>query len=274
MKTLTEKFLKSVGIDVNYINKIEALPEEEEKTFDIAEGTQKFKDKQKQLLEADPETIEKYSKAADGKILEQVDRKLKQIFDLTSDDLIDKKIDEKFKLAKEKMAIQYQKSGDSLQNENIELTKKIQEYEEIVIPKVKSEVENEKKSFKINNELTKLLAGQELTTGQRAAFVVVEKKAEEKGYIFDFNEKDEFDAFTKDGKLKIKNADGTGFLTPKDIVVSLLDEEKMIKKSNGGEPAGATVIQKANPTTDAITTPAMQKAEENLRRLEEEKKKK
>ena len=270
MNEILKKYLKAIGVDTKVIDKLEKLTEEEQKTFEVTEIVTEFKDKQKSLYENDAELIDKFKKSESGKILEQVDRRLKQTFGLTKEEIEGKTIEEKYQAAKAKLEEQYKKTDNALQEENINLTKKIKEIEEIEIPKIKGEVENSIKNYKIENALSKKIASKELRTKPEFALMAVKGKLGEK-YIFDINENNELDVLTKEGKLKVKNADGTGILSADELITGVLVEGDFLKQSNADETPKTPVVIPA--ATKDVPTESEKKAAEHLKFLKENTKK-
>ena len=275
MNDFLKKLLKSLGVTDAQIATLEAYDTMSDE--DKAKHPQKtFVDSVQEhvtgLLENDQAFTSRFAKAAEGKILEQVDRRLKQNFGLTADQIKEKSIEEKMTLAKTTLETQYKKTGDTLQDENATLTAKIKTLEEVEIPAIKSQVDTEKENLHIDVALNAMLADPDLRLKVSPGVIMPGLKGFLGGkYKSAVNDKRELEIVDKATGLKVKNEDGTGFLSAKDVIKSYLTDNKAIEQSNA-DPEKKVVVKVTGTEEPApvkkSTMPGMSEAEKNLAALE------
>lgn len=247
-----EKFLKSIGVDAKTISELAKAVKDSKDDLDITSYVDDFKTTQKKLLENDPDLVKGIAAKEKGKILDMVTRDVKKAFNLDSALIKDKDIDEVIAIAKAESVKSLSKDIQTVQQENTELTAKIKEYEDVKFPALKTEVENEKKEFKILTALQKKIPVKDL----RNPLDFVEEQLVsklKKQYDLDLDDKGEPIIFSKGSKLQVKSADGTKLLTLDDAMMDILKQGQFIKESNAedGDASGKKKeIQPAKVTTD------------------------
>lgn len=274
-----EKLLKQIGLPADKIKEVIAADKEEKSDFDIAPIVDAFKENQRALFENDGDLAEKFYARERGKQLDIVTNQIKKAFGLTSDLIKDKKIAEVIELAKAESTKGLSKEMQQLQEEALAAANKVKEYEETLIPQIKSEVAKEKKQFLINNKMRSLIPGADKL---RVPAETVDKIVNAdilSQYDLDMDEKGNITLFEKGKTIHAKSADGTKLLTITDAMNTVLTANKFIKESNaddngaeggkGGE-AGKTKIY----TKEEIAKMPLgqQKAIEHSQRLAEEAK--
>jgi len=270
MDEIFKSILKSLGASEETITKIEtALKETDEakkKAFNSKEIVDGLIAHQKRLLENDSDFISKFQSAEKGKFMEQLDRRLKQSFGITNEDLKDKTIEDKITFAKSSFEKNYSASATELQNENIKLKNELKNIQEIEIPKIKGETESFKKSLKIDSAITKIVGENKLRVSADAIIPAL-KSVLENMYHVDMNETGDLQILTKIDKLGIKNPDGTALLSAKDIIVSKLKEFKAIEESNADDDPNKkkkTVVVSVEKKDDDIHAVGLSAAEKHL----------
>lgn len=227
---------------------------------------------QRKILENDPDLADKYTSAERGKQLDIITRDLKRTFGLTSEEIKDKSVKEIIEFAKTKASNTGDKTTETLQKEIIDLTNKLKDYEENVIPQTKAEVDSFKKKITIDNELSKVINSKKLRVPFDAAYPSIISYLSE-NFDLDVNDKKELALFVKGTKLHPTKEDKSGLIGINDILENKLREWKFIEESNAdktggngsgqGMKAGDTVIIE-NKEKAAVHYPGLEKAKENL----------
>lgn len=244
------KFLLSLGFVQADAERLAAnTAEDGTSSIDAAAAetiAQSFKDKQKQIYENDPELIGKIQSAEKGKQLDIITRKLKSTFGLPPELIKDKSVEEIIALAKTEATKGYDKTTQDMQSEIFAANAKLKEYEENIIPTIKSEVDKHKKTFTMQQKLTKMLAEQKLRVPMDVAFPAVENFLNSQ-FDLDIDDKGEVQIFTKGTKLSPQKADKTGLLSINDIVSEQLNKYQLVEKSNGTPAATTTNVDPIKP---------------------------
>lgn len=195
---------------------------------------------QRTLLQNDNEFINPIRTKTKGEVHDLYSRAFKK-FGLKPEELVDdkgeaKKPEEIVKILADKGNEGKDKTLLDLQNENMALKTKVQNYEDVEIPKIKSEVETEKKKFVIREKfIKKLSAVGELRNPIEVVEAALGIDFGKKGYIIEEDDKGELIFKGKDG-LGIKNAQGTALLTADEIITDSLKTNKFIAESNPPDP--------------------------------------
>lgn len=233
--------LIKIGVSSENAQKIAAnTADDSTETFDIEALSAEFKSNQINLLKNDPEIVEDLQKKERAKQLDIFERKIKQTFNLTSEEVKDKKFEEIIALAKTKATVGNDKTTEELQTQIQQLTIENKRLLEEELPKVKGEVENHKKRFDIENKLAALIPSGDDKI--RIPFDTAKKLIKmdvEEAYDLDLNEKGELLFKVKGTDLMAQNADKTKFLTAGEIINDRLEYHKALVKSNAGNGGGA-----------------------------------
>lgn len=223
-----------------------------------------YKAKQAALFKNDASVVEEIRNAEKAKNLEQFERKMKQTFGLTAEEVKDKKWDEIVALAKTKSGEGNDKTSQELQTKIIELTAENKRLNDDEIPKIKGEATQYKKKFDIEQKFLSLIPKGDDKI--RFPFETVKTLLQgdlNSAYDVDLDDKNEFVIKQKGVDLLAKNADGTKFLTMTDFVNSRLEHHGALVKSNAG--AGGAGAGKADVIIETdknkVLTPAMKKAQ-------------
>lgn len=244
---------------------------------EVTNFTSEFKGIQKDLLKNDSEFVSGIQSAEKAKNFDQFERKMKQTFGLSTEDIKDKKFDEIIVIAKEKIGAGSDKTTTDLQRELLDLQNKYKNLEEVEIPKIKGEVTLEKKKLQIFEKFkseipTKNEKGEDIL---RFPFDTVHKLVKgdiEEAYDVDFDDKGEWVLKQKGTDLLAKSSDGTKFLTMKEAIDTRLEHHKALVKSNAGVSA-ATVTGKSATIIEGAEVKEKSKgqllAEKNLEILQQ-----
>lgn len=232
--------LIKIGVTKENAEKIAATtPDDSTETFDIDALVTEFKSNQLNLLKNDPELVNEIQNKEKAKQLDMFERKIKQTFNLTSEEIKDKKFDEIISLAKSKANVGMDKTTEELQAQIQQLTIENKRLTEEEIPKVRGEVDLHKKKFDIENKLSSLIPSGEDKI--RLPFDTVKKLVKmdiDEAYDVDLNDKGELVFKVKGSDLMAQNADKTKFLTADEIIMGRLEHHKALVKSNAGAGAG------------------------------------
>lgn len=234
---------------------------------------------QKTLLVNDNEFISSIKGKGKGEVHDLYARAFKK-HGLKPEELVDdkgepKKPEEIVKLITDKANEGKDKTLQDLQAENIALKAENVKLKDEDIPKIKSEVETEKKKFIIKEKLIKkLTAAGELRNPIEVVEAALGIEFGKNGYTIEEDDKGEL-VFKKDG-LGIKNAAGTAILTADEIITDSLKKNKFIAESNPGDPNKKIVPdpkpgdKKDDPDPSKTTfAPGLGKAEAHLAKMKE-----
>lgn len=236
---------------------------------DIDSTLTAFKAHQTDLFKNDADFIKQFTSAEAGRQMTIFETKLRKATGLTPDEVKDKKMDEIIALAVDKLRKKGDVTAEELQKENVRLAAELKKITEEDIPAIKGQVDSQKKAINIETHLEKLVSANKLRVSPTAALATIKTLLGAK-YEFDFNDKGELDVFTKEGRLKPKNADGTKLLTLTELLTDTLKTEKLIEESGGGptpppkkDPTGTIVTSDEKKAALYERYPHLKKAEEN-----------
>lgn len=269
-----------IGIGVTKVNaeKMASLtPDDGTDAFtpdEVTAFTTDFKGIQKDLLKNDSEFVSAIQSAEKAKNFDQFERKMKQTFGLTTEEIKDKKFDEIIAIAKTKIG-----TGDKdtvkLQADLLEMENKYKELQDVEIPKIRAEVDQKKKAIDLDIKFRGAIPQKDETGADklRMPFDTVHKLLSlDRDELYDVStdDKGEWVIKQKGTDLLAKSADGTKFLTMDEFVNGRLEHHKALVKSNGGNGGGDDPTKK-KPIIEGqevvVKTPAMLKAEKNLETL-------
>lgn len=268
--------LLKIGVTKENAEKIAAnTPEDSTETFDIETIVSDFKANQLALLKNDPELVAEIQSKEKAKQLDMFERKIKQTFNLSAEEIKDKKFEEIIALAKSKASVSSDKTTEELQTQIQQLTLENKRLMEEELPNVRKEVDNHKKRFDINQKLRSLIPSGEDKI--RLPFETVEKLVKmdvEEAYDLDLNDKGELIFKVKGTDLMAQNNDKTKFLTADEIINARLEHHKALVKSNagaGGAGAGTGGNRRViEPGGDGKRqAPGLTKAQEHIASLKE-----
>lgn len=227
---------------------------------------------QKKLLKNDPDFIGEIQKAEKARVLSTSESALKKAFGLTSEETKDKTFPEIVSIAQKKAAEKGNATLEQLQNENIELTNKLKDINEVEIPKIRGEVENHKKNFHKQIKIKSLVDSFDLMVSKEAAESALNAVIESQ-YEADIDDKGELLFKVKGTGLAPKSKDNTKVLTPKEVIESQFEEWKFLKKSNGAPPppAGNPTYKRDDTPPARTTISSLARAEENLNNMPKKK---
>lgn len=273
---LLEKLLKDLGVKPELAKQIIDEAKKDESTFDIAPAVAAVTEHQRMLLENDSEFVDKFKTAEKGKQLDIFTRDLKKTFGLSAEEIKDKKIDEIIELVKNKSVANSNKDIQKLQEDLIEATKRIKQYEDEIIPGVKSEVENTRKSIFIENAITQKLGGKKLRVAFEAAYPSVMTTLKEQ-FDIDIDDKKNVHLLQKGSKLKALKADKSGELLVDEFIDSKLKEWKFVAESNADDAGGdgeqkKIIIQQSQSGNEGGTGKGFVGAQKAIQALEDSKK--
>lgn len=199
-----------------------------------------WKAEQIALMENEPTLVQKIKDAEKARHFSEFERKIKQTFGLTAEEIKDKKFDEIIALAKQKASVTGDKTTEQLQTEILNLTNENKRLMEEEIPKVRKEVDDHKKKINIEQILAGKVPNSEdkLRIPYETALRLAKMDLFDK-YDVDLDDKGEPVLKVKGSDLKPKSTDGTKFLTLDDAINESLAANKALKESNAGGGAGA-----------------------------------
>lgn len=267
MDEIFKLILKSLGVSDAVLTSLdEAIKDpEKKKTFDIKTITDPIVENQRILFENDPNVVAKYASAERGKLMEQIDRRLKQAFGVSVEELNGKTIEDKITFSKSHYDKTVSKSGNELQNENIQLKNEIKDLREKTIPEIESRVGLMQKNFKIENLIRGSINPEEVV-GKIDGIMPGLTSFIQSKYEIDVDENGNLTIMTKD-KLQPRNEDGTKILKPGDIINGYIENMGFKKKSNANDDdEGNTqrVVVTKKEAVRSFTSPHLKTAEENL----------
>lgn len=269
------------GVPSARIEELKANMEKEDYQPDMDAFKTDIRTHQLSMYKNDPDLVGEIRSSEAAKQLDIVDRWLKQEFGLSSEDIKDKKTRELIAVAKSKAMENSNKTNEELSNENMQLKSELKKIREEEIPNIQSQIENDRKALKIEQALEKLAKdGFEYRNPFDAVFNS-NKIAITQKYKFELNESGELELIDTKTGLKAKTADGTNFLTPKDLWKETSKNNGFLKESNAdegagagaGTGAGAGAKPKVDNKADVYSKyPHLAKAEEHLSEIKADKK--
>lgn len=222
---------------------------------------------QKKLLKNDADFVGEIKSAEKGRLMSLNEQVIKKTFGLTAEETKDKTFAEIVALGQQKAMKTSGATTEQLQLELVAATTKLKEFEEVHIPKIRSEVENEKKRVNIDFKLSELVNGFEFSVAKPAAHSAFKSFVDSK-FDLDQDDKGEVIVKVKGTDLAPKSKDGTKLLGLKDIASETFEEWAFLKKSNAPpEPPkpGTPIVAKEGEKSYA-TNSSVSKAEENLKK--------
>lgn len=232
-----EKFLKSIGVDAKTISELTKAVKDGKDDLDVTTFVDDFKTNQKKLLENDPDLVKDIASKEKGKILDMVTRDLKKAFGLDSALIKDKDINEVITIAKAESVKGISKDLTTIQQELVDMTAKVKDYEDVKIPAIKAEVENQRKSMVIGSKLKSKLPMTDLRVPPETVDLVLNSQLAAM-YDLDLDDKGEVVIYGKGTKLYAKASDGTKLLTLDDVMTDILKKNQFIKESNADDADG------------------------------------
>jgi hypothetical protein len=231
-----ETFLKKIGINNESIQK---LTSDEE--LNIDEIVSQFKSGQKEVLKNDSDFIQPIKDEIRGEQLSKIEHKLKKKFNLTPDEIKDKKFDEIVDIAFDKTIKSTSSGAEELQQKLIELTNENKKLVEEIIPAKDSEVKNAIKTFKRESILSSILSKKNLIVSPDVVIPAV-KNYLDSNYNLDFDEGSNSILIKTKQNLNPLNSDGTKILTFEEVLDTHLQSLNVIKQSNGTPSAQKPVL--------------------------------
>lgn len=235
--TNIDKFLKSIGVPSDTIEAINKEPEEG-KDLDLAPYVDAFKAQQRDVISNDPDFINPLTKSVTGKERAIIEGKIKKVLsnyisdeDITSLEGLDNYVTKMGEVIENNK--NHNADSEELQNKLIESNKIIKELRDVEIPKIQSEAEAKHKQFIINSKLTEKINGHELIVPSNVAKSVIDTSWTNK-YNVEIGEDGTLDIKTKEN-LAVLDKDGTTKLSFDEVMKQTLEENKILKLSNGGE---------------------------------------
>lgn len=270
-----KEYLKSIGTPTATITALEKAEADDKSELDVSPLVDEYKATQRKLLENDPDLVSEIEGKAKGKLLDIYTRKMKAEFTLDAALIKDKTFEEVIKIAKTESSKNVDKDLKTVQEENTTLNAKLKEYEDVTIPKIKSEVENEKKAFKINTSLQKKIPSADLRVPSETVDLVLNSQIAAL-YDLDLDDKGEIMIYGKGTRLQAQTSDKSKILTLDDVITDILKKNKFVKESNADDIDPNTGKKKTIQPTDEekkrldAMTPAQKKSLEHQKVLEKE----
>lgn len=243
-----EKFLKSIGVDAKTISELAKAVKDGKDDLDVTSFVDDYRANQRKLLENDEELVKDIAGKERAKILDQTERKVKQRFSLSSEAIklipIDPKnpvarIEEMLNIGYNEMQKGLSKDLTTIQQELVDMTAKVKDYEDVKIPAIKAEVENQRKSMVIGSKLKSKLPVADLRVPADTVDLVLNNQLAAL-YDLDLDDKGEVVIYGKGTKLYAKASDGTKLLTLDDVMTDILKKNQFIKESNADDIDPAT----------------------------------
>ncbi len=226
-----KEYLKLIGVDSDTIDNL--FKEELEEDFVVSDKAKDFVKKSRTLAKDDPELIRTIRDEIRGTELSKIEHKIKKTFDLSADDVRDKKFDEILDVAKEKVQASAGSTNEELQTKIVELNNKVKNYEEEVLPAERKKATDLISNFRKESSLSAALAkrANTLIVLPEAILPAINNKLQAE-YNVTVNDSGELEVKTKDG-LNPLNKEGTKQITFDEIIDGYLSDLKVVKQSNG-----------------------------------------
>jgi len=253
--------LKGMGLPAAHIKWVEENWDKADAKPDQQTMLADFNASQRSLYENDAEMMRTYDGKAKGRYMDIAQRAVVKAFALTTEETKDKTFEEVVGIAQSKATANANKSVETLQQENLTLSNQLKEVREVEIPKIRSEIDNEKKQLRLDKDFDTFAQDivKDITAKNpkdvRVPYETAVKTAKillREQYEFDYDKENNFVLLNKETKLKAKTADGTGFLGGKDVIMNVWKENQYIAESN----ADNKEIDPKTGKPKVVTTPA------------------
>lgn len=269
-----KEYLKKIGVASDVIEQL--FTEEPTEDFDVTESAKEFVKKSRTLAKDDPELIRSIRDEIRGTELSKIEHKIKKTFDLSAEDVRDKKFDEILDFAKSRIQETAGSTSDELQRKIVELNNQVKQYEEEILPAERNKAKETINTFRKDTSIASVLAKRaaNLIVVPEAILPAINQRLNE-NFNVNVNDSGDLEVKTKDG-LNPLNADGTKVLTFDEIIDNYLTELKVIKQSNAdpNNQVKTTTTPASNPEPDSkpkFNLRGLQTAQENAERLKEMK---
>lgn len=263
------KFLEKVGVD----NQVIAQLKDPEEGLNVDELADEFKQKQREVYANDPDVIKELAAQAKGKERGSVERKIKKVFNITTEEWAENELDKDYEKALmfgfEKIKKEGNKSAQEIQLELQDANKKLKWFEDEKIPEIHSEWQRKIDKTDIERHYRKLIGESgDLIVSDDVASTVLEKRINERNFLIELNEdRTGIVIKTKDGLIP-QDEGKTRNLTNLEIVKGILENERLVKQSKAiDEPPKTQHITKTIEPGPEGETPGMRAARENLEAL-------
>ena len=271
----TKEFLKAIGVKSETIEAITAAEPAED--LNIEDLSKAYISNQKTLSANDPELIKGIKDEIRGTELSKIEHKIKKQFNLSPDDVREKKFEEILETAFNKVKTESGSTSEELQGKVLELNKLVKQYEDEILPaernKSKEAISNFRKDLAIRDALSKknLIVGTDV--------ILPALNSTLNTYKVEINDKNEIEIKTKDG-LKPLSEDGTKTLTFEEIIDNQLNSMNVVRQSNA-EPGSEKIVKEEtklnsdqpdpNPNKKTYSLPGLKAAAQNAQQLKEMK---
>lgn len=271
----TKEFLKAIGVKSETIEAITAAEPAED--LNIEDLSKAYISNQKTLSANDPDLIKGIKDEIRGTELSKIEHKIKKQFNLSPDDVREKKFEEILETAFNKVKTESGSTSEELQGKVLELNKLVKQYEDEILPaernKSKEAISNFRKDLAIRDALSKknLIVGTDV--------ILPALNSTLNTYKVEINDKNEIEIKTKDG-LKPLSEDGTKTLTFEEIIDNQLNSMNVVRQSNA-EPGSEKIVKEEtklnsdqpdpNPNKKTYSLPGLKAAAQNAQQLKEMK---
>lgn len=271
----TKEFLKAIGVKSETIEAITAAEPAED--LNIEDLSKAYISNQKTLSANDPDLIKGIKDEIRGTELSKIEHKIKKQFNLSPDDVREKKFEEILETAYNKVKTESGSTSEELQGKVLELNKLVKQYEDEILPaernKSKEAIFNFRKDLAIRDALSKknLIVGTDV--------ILPALNSTLNTYKVEINDKNEIEIKTKDG-LKPLSEDGTKTLTFEEIIDNQLNSMNVVRQSNA-EPGSEKIVKEEtklnsdqpdpNPNKKTYSLPGLKAAAQNAQQLKEMK---
>ena len=271
MNQLTKDYLTKIGVNPDTLEKLSGEELPEDVTIDGLAG--EFRTSQLNLAKNNPDLVKGIRDEIRGTELSKIEHKIKKTFDLSADEMKDKKFEEILDAAKTKITASAGSTSEELQNKILELNNQVKEYEDTILPAERNKSKETITKFKRDLAVQKVLSSRQLIVGNEVILPALNNALND--FVVNVNEKNEIEVTTKDG-LKPLSSDGTKQLSFEDIIDNQLTTMNVVKKSNGGgdnpPPTGGGDNPPPAPPTGGegdskYNLPGMAKATSNAEKL-------
>lgn len=240
--------------------------EDDNSTFEVAPLLETYKKNIEEVVKNDATFINTIKNAEKGRLLDDIDKKIKSKFNLSGDEIKGKTTDELIEIAKTKTTSKPE--IEKLEKDLMETRNKVKEYEEIVIPQKEKEKDIFVSEFTKGQKLKEKIFAMPIRDDIDKSFILPAIES----YLhseYDIKMTDKgLDVFVKGSELRPVSKDGTKPLTLDEILEGRLREGKLWKESNGGTPPPPNPNNPNPPNKgNQNKNPYLQNAQRNLEEM-------
>ena len=163
MNQLTKDYLIKLGVNAETLVTLSAEELPEDVTIESLAG--EFTTAQLTLAKNNPDLIKGIRDEIRGTELSKIEHRIKKTFDLSAEEMKDKKFEEILDVAKLKVSTAAGSTSEELQDQILQLNNKVKDYEDIQLPAARNESNSKIAKFRRDLAVQSVLSKKTLIVG-------------------------------------------------------------------------------------------------------------